>query len=100
MKRKILLAAGIVAATTIALSACASGTSPTESSDDVTLKVWSWRTEDVEQYNRIFDVYEKANPGVTIEFEAFLNTEYNQLLTTGLSGSDGPDVAMVRSYGG
>ena len=62
--------------------------------------MWSWRTEDVEKYNTIFDVYEAANPGVTVEFEAFLNTEYNQLLATGLEGSDGPDLAMVRAYGG
>jgi raffinose/stachyose/melibiose transport system substrate-binding protein len=62
--------------------------------------MWSWRTEDIDKYNTIFDVYEAANPGVTVEFEAFLNTEYNQLLATGLQGSDGPDLAMVRAYGG
>jgi len=71
-----------------------------EAVDPVTLTMWSWRTEDVEKYNTIFDVYEAANPGVTVEFEAFLNTEYNQLLATGLEGSDGPDLAMVRAYGG
>jgi raffinose/stachyose/melibiose transport system substrate-binding protein len=67
--------------------------------EPVTLTVWSWRTEDVDKYNRIFDVYEAAHEGVTINFEAFLNTEYNQILTTGLEGSDGPDVAQVRAYG-
>jgi len=101
MKRNTLRMAGIVAAGALALTGCAPSSSSSEQSgEDVTLTVWSWRTEDIEQYNRIFDVYEEAHPGVTIEFEAFLNTEYNQLLTTGLSGSDGPDVAMVRSYGG
>ncbi|MDF1478281.1 extracellular solute-binding protein [Leifsonia sp. H3M29-4] len=98
MKRTHLAAVSIAAASALALSACAP--SATDTGDEVTLTLWSWRTEDVEKYNRIFDVYEEANPGVTIEFEAFLNTEYNQLLTTGLSGSDGPDIAMVRSYGG
>lgn len=101
MKRSTLSMVGIVAAGALALTGCAPSADAGGSSDDeVTLSVWSWRTEDIEQYNRIFDVYEEANPGVKIEFEAFLNTEYNQLLTTGLSGSDGPDVAMVRSYGG
>lgn len=71
-----------------------------EAVDPVTLTMWSWRTEDIDKYNTIFDVYEAANPGVTVEFEAFLNTEYNQLLATGLEGSDGPDLAMVRAYGG
>ncbi len=72
----------------------------TDGGEDVTLKVWSWRTEDVAAYNKIFDVFEAQNPGITVEFEAFQNTEYNQVLTTGLAGSDGPDVPMVRSYGG
>ena len=65
----------------------------------VTLSVWSWRTEDVAAYNAIFDVYEKAHPGTTVDFKAFKNTEYNQILTTGLAGSSGPDVVQVRSYG-
>ena len=67
---------------------------------DVTVTVWSWRTEDVAAYEAIFDVYEEANPGVTVEFEAFKNTEYNQILATGLSGSAGPDVVQLKSYGG
>lgn len=116
--KRMRTAAALVAAAAFAMAAC----SPTPGADapgetsapedtasaedtgspqqDVTLSVWSWRTEDIEQYNRIFDVFEAEHPGITVEFEAFLNTEYNQILTTGLTGSDGPDVAMVRSYGG
>ena len=75
-------------------------TATAEPVEPVTLTMWSWRTEDVDKYNTIFDVYEAQNPGVTVEFEAFLNTEYNQILATGLEGSDGPDLAMVRAYGG
>lgn len=84
----------------------ADGPAPSESTGadatatgDVTLKMWSWRTEDVDAYNQIFDVFEAENPGISVDFEAFQNTEYNQILTTGLAGSDGPDVPMVRSYG-
>jgi len=102
MRRRILASAALLAGSALLLSACApSGSSGGEqaSGDDVTLKVWSWRTEDVEAYNTIFDVFEEENPGITVEFEAFQNTEYNQILTTGLAGSDGPDVPMVRAYG-
>lgn len=101
MRRRIVTTAAVLAASALALSACAPSASSGGSSaaDDVTLKVWSWRTEDVEAYNRIFDVFEEQNPGITVEFEAFQNTEYNQILTTGLAGSDGPDVPMVRAYG-
>ncbi len=103
MRRRILTTTALVAGSVLALSACApsasSGDTEAESGDDVTLTVWSWRTEDVEAYNAIFDVFEEAHPGITVEFEAFQNTEYNQILTTGLAGSDGPDVPMVRAYG-
>lgn len=113
--RKRLSALGLIGVAALVLSGCApaaqdstdtgsdtgsGGDTSSETVEDVTLSVWSWRTEDVEKYNRIFDVYEEANPGVTVEFEAFLNTEYNQILATGLEGSDGPDLAMVRAYGG
>lgn len=68
--------------------------------DDVTITVWSWRTEDEDAYNEIFDVYEEANPGVTVEFVPFVNTEYNNILATGLTGEGGPDVVQLRAYGG
>ena len=104
MRRKFVTLAAFAVGSTLLLSGCAPSApagsgSDSESADDVTLKVWSWRTEDIEKYNKIFDVYEKENPGVTVDFEAFQNTEYNQILTTGLAGSDGPDIPMVRAYG-
>ncbi len=109
--RKRLSALGLIGVAALVLTGCAPAAQETaettdtqtgaaESVDPVTLTMWSWRTEDIDKYNTIFDVYEAANPGVTVEFEAFLNTEYNQLLATGLEGSDGPDLAMVRAYGG
>ena len=102
MRRRILTTAALLAGSALLLSACAPSATSGDSADDgdeVTLKVWSWRTEDVEAYNRIFDVFEEQHPNITVEFEAFQNTEYNQILTTGLAGSDGPDVPMVRAYG-
>lgn len=102
MRRALSLAAG-VAGVALLLGGCAPSAPVNEtaasSGDDVTLKVWSWRTEDIDAYNTIFDVFEKEHPGITVDFEAFQNTEYNQILTTGLAGSDGPDVPMVRAYG-
>ena len=110
--RKRLSALGLLGVAALVLTGCApAAQEPAETSqpattataepvEPVTLTMWSWRTEDVDKYNTIFDVYEAQNPGVTVEFEAFLNTEYNQILATGLEGSDGPDLAMVRAYGG
>lgn len=77
----------------------ASGAAGGSGDGPVTLTVWSWRVEDTAAYRKIFDVYQSQNPGVTVNFKAFKATEYNQILATGLSGSDGPDVPQVRSYG-
>jgi raffinose/stachyose/melibiose transport system substrate-binding protein len=110
--RKRLSALGLLGVAALVLTGCAPAAQETTDTsqpattatadpvEPVTLTMWSWRTEDVDKYNTIFDVYEAQNPGVTVEFEAFLNTEYNQFLATGLEGSDGPDLAMVRAYGG
>jgi len=71
-----------------------------EEKEPVTLTVWSWRTEDEDAYNEIFDVYEKEHPGVTVEFVPFVATDYNNILATGLTGEGGPDVVQLRAYGG
>ena len=100
----------LVTSATLALAACSSSDptngstagAPSGGGAQVTLKLWSWRTEDVAAYNKkIFPKFEQENPGIKVDFEApVVNTEYNQSLTTALAGSDGPDVAMVRAYGG
>ena len=97
-----MLAAGL-SVSALALSGCAPGDfgdGGSASEDSTTLKVWSWQAASSTDWESVFDVYEEANPGVTVEFEGFQATEYNQLLSTGLAGRDGPDVAMIRAYGG
>lgn len=84
-----------------ALAACAPSTSEGETGggDETALTVWSWRTEDVAAYEKIFNTYEEAHPGVTVEFKPYKNTEYNTILATGLAEAGGPDVAQLRAYG-
>lgn len=67
--------------------------------EQTTLTVWSWRQDDSEAYNAIFDVYEKKHPNITVKFKAFKETAYNTKLKTGLSAAGGPDVAQLRAYG-
>jgi raffinose/stachyose/melibiose transport system substrate-binding protein len=99
-RRSILAAATLAGA--LALTACSpssGGGGGSTGGGDVTLTVWSWRVEDQAAYRKIFDAYEKAHPGIKVDFKPFKATEYNKILATGLSGSDGPDVPQVRSYG-
>lgn len=88
----------------LGLAACAPTTS-TGSADGeegggaTTLEVWSWRTEDVDEYEKIFDAFEAEHEDITVKFKAFTNTEYDTILATGLSEKGGPDVAQLRAYG-
>lgn len=60
--------------------------------------MWSWRTEDVAGYQKIFDEFEKET-GISAEFKPYKNTEYDTILETALEGGKGPDVMQLRAYG-
>lgn len=64
------------------------------------LTFWSWRQEDRAAYEQFIDTFEAANPGITVKFETFEAANYNTILATALAGGTGPDLMMVRAYGG
>jgi len=64
------------------------------------LTLWSWRQEDRAAYETFIDTFEAANPGITVNFETFEAANYNTILATALAGGTGPDLMMVRTYGG
>ena len=64
------------------------------------LTLWSWRQEDRAAYEQFIATFEAANPGITVNFETFEATNYNTILSTALAGGTGPDLMMVRAYGG
>ena len=64
------------------------------------LSFWSWRQEDRAAYETFIETFEAANPGITVNFETFEAANYNTILSTALAGGTGPDVMMVRAYGG
>ena len=64
------------------------------------LSFWSWRQEDRAAYEQFIDTFEAANPGITVNFQTFEAANYNTILSTALAGGTGPDVMMVRAYGG
>lgn len=94
---------GIAAAATTlvlggALAGCSSGgTSP--DGDETTVTIWSWRTEDQKAMDEIFDVFEKENPGVTVDFETIPDADYQNKITTTLQAGKGPDIAQLKAYG-
>ncbi len=60
---------------------------------------WGWRTEDVEQYEHIIEMFEAKNPGITINMRMIEAINYGTILSTALAGESGPDSMMVRAYG-
>jgi raffinose/stachyose/melibiose transport system substrate-binding protein len=98
-KRSSMRVALTVAVAGAAAASCSPSAPEGEAGPTTRLTVWSWRTEDVAAYNRIFAEFSKQHPGITVEFKAFKNTEYNTILQTGLTESGGPDVAQLRVYG-
>jgi raffinose/stachyose/melibiose transport system substrate-binding protein len=64
------------------------------------LNFWTWRAEDKAQYEQYIDAFEAQNPGITVTFSSYESTNYFSALSTALTGGTGPDVMMVRSYGG
>ena len=58
----------------------------------------SWRSDDVEQMNRIFDAFHAEHPNITVEFDPSNPSEYNAALRTQLEGGTAPDLFYLRSF--
>ena len=61
---------------------------------------WTWRQEDKAAYTELFADFTKANPGVSVKFEAFAPENYATILSTALAAGRGGDVLHTRAYGG
>ncbi|MCL4425430.1 MAG: extracellular solute-binding protein [Firmicutes bacterium] len=104
-KKWFLAVLAMVVVLTLLVGCGSQGTSPAPQppaeKKSVHLVMYSWRTEDAEAWNKILKAFESANPGITVEFKPFKNTEYNTILATALQGgSTAPDLAQLRPYGG
>jgi raffinose/stachyose/melibiose transport system substrate-binding protein len=89
-----------VAAMMAGSAACTATGSSNDNGGDVTLSVWSWRPEDAAIYKQIFAKFHESHPHITVDFKPYKSTEYNTILSTGLTQAGGPDVAQLRAYGG
>lgn len=89
---KKFVGVAVVAAVAVSLVGCSGGAESNEN----TLTVWGWRTD--APWIELMESYE--GDGFTVEYNAFKPDEYNQVLQTGLASSTGPEIMMLRSYGG
>jgi raffinose/stachyose/melibiose transport system substrate-binding protein len=97
MWRKAILCVVIVLMTSQGLFA---GGGREAARDVVELDFWSWRVEDVDEYNALIARFEAENPDIRVNFNPILQTEYNTVLSAALQGGSGPDIIHLRAYGG
>ena len=66
--------------------------------DPVELVMGSWRTEDIEAWDTILEVFHAQHPNIRVSFEPTLNTQYDASLRTALEGGVGPDLVTCRPF--
>ena len=91
-----LLTAGCMAVTPAPTVVPAPSTLPPPR--EVVLTLGSWRTEDVEQMNRIQGKFHERYPTISIKYDPTVNTEYDAALQAQLAGGTGPDLFYLRSF--
>lgn len=72
--------------------------SPAAPGGTVTLTAWGWNQD--AEWGGTVEAFNKAQDQFKITYRGYKADEYNSIIQTGLSGSSGPDVLMLRSYGG
>lgn len=98
--RRMFASLAVAAAAVMVVSACSATGSSAGKGGNVTLSVWSWRPEDAATYRKIFDKFHATHSNITVDFKPYKATEYNTILSTGVTQAGGPDVMQLRSYGG
>lgn len=86
----------------VTLAGCAGGEEPAgeETAEQVSLTMWTWSNEArVALEDGILDAFTEEHPNIDVEVLVQPDKDYQTLLTTGLAGSGGPDIAAIRSYG-
>jgi raffinose/stachyose/melibiose transport system substrate-binding protein len=59
---------------------------------EVTLKIFQAKVEISEQLNKLKDEYEKTHPGVKVQIETVIGTDYNTILKTKFAAGEMPDI--------
>ena len=73
-------------------------TEQTDDEDVVTLKLQSWRVDDMVQMERILAVFNEQHPDIQVEFHPMVPGKYNDVLETELEHSIAADLFYLRSF--
>lgn len=95
-----VLAAGTLLAGTLVGCGTVASSQPAAGGDtqQVTLHVSSWRTEEIEAFKKLNDEFHKQYPNINVSYEPVKNTEYDSVLNTSLQTGKGPDLFYLRPF--
>ncbi|MDE1991379.1 MAG: extracellular solute-binding protein [Rhizobiaceae bacterium] len=67
--------------------------------DPVTLKLGSWRTEDIAVWqDKVLPVFEAEHPDIKVEFSPINTNEYNAAIQSQIEAGAGPDLLTCRPF--
>lgn len=76
---------------------------PADTSKDgdalITLTLTSWRTDDVESWNKINAAFHEEYPNIEVIFQGVTTTEYDSVLQTKLASGNAEDIMFLRTFG-
>ena len=95
---KKIIALALVLCMILALAACSNKPATEGKDEEIVLKLWCIATEsdgNRPAYLKAIEEYEKANPGIKIEMEAFENESYKTKIKAAMMGGDTEDLPDI-----
>jgi len=98
MRFKRTIVAASLATAAVMLAGCAGSPSTGGNADGkTTLRVSVWNYDQTPEFKALFTAFEKANPNITIQPVDILAANYEDKVTTMLSGGDTTDIITVKN---
>ncbi|POR03620.1 sugar-binding protein [Alkalispirochaeta sphaeroplastigenens] len=95
MKKIAMVGLALLVATTLFAGG---GREARTAEGSVGLTLGSWRTDDVQQINRLIAAFNEEHPNIAIRFDPTNPPDYNATLRLQLESGTGPDIFYARSY--
>lgn len=99
MRTKRWLLVSVAAIGAMTLASCTSGGESGDADGDVTLELWDTdtRPERTENLEKLIDMFEAENPGITIDYLGLPTDSYMQKISTAISTGATPDLLTPKA---
>jgi ABC-type glycerol-3-phosphate transport system substrate-binding protein len=90
-KKTVILTVGLLLLAGI--SGWAEGSQEASEQDGpITVTVWNWSQENQEFFNEMAAQFNERHSGIQVQFETYVQDQYQQTLPLALKGGKGPDI--------